>query len=118
LKDRFRKNVRIINKVLIFALSLLFIFLGGSDAADLNIKWMVGWNHSSLDNKDIDGINRITSGFGLEYWIIKNLGLEIDAIYVVKGYYCYLCDIDKVFTEISIPLLIKGRVLFWEGLSL
>ena len=112
IKNRFRREDVKINKALLFAFSLFLFSLFESGAADLSIKPMIGWSYSNLDYEGYKGINRITTGIGLEVWIIKNLGFEIDAIYVIKGYYCYLCDADRVFTEISIPLLIKGRVLF------
>jgi hypothetical protein len=109
-----RENVKIIRAILFAFLLFLFAVID-SGAAELNIKPMIGWSYSNLDREGIKGINRITAGIGLEVWIIKNFGLEIDAIYVKKGYYCSSCETDKVFTEISIPLLIKSRVLFGKG---
>jgi hypothetical protein len=115
IKNRFRREDVKINKAILFAFSLFLFSFIDLGAAELNLKSMIGWSHSNLDYEGIKGINRITSGIGFEIWIIKNLGFEIDAMYVKKGYYCSSCETDKVFTEISIPLLIKSRVLFGKG---
>jgi hypothetical protein len=94
---------------------MFFFSFIDSGATELHIKPMIGWSHSKLDYERIKGIDRITAGIGLEIWIIKNLGFEIDAIYVKKGYYRSYSKTEEDFTEISIPLLIKSRVLFGKG---
>lgn len=115
IKNRFRREDVKINKAILFAFFLFLFSFIDSGAAEWNLKPMIGWSHSNLDNERIKGVNRITSGIGLELWIIKNLGFEIDAIYVKKGYYCSKCEADKVISEISIPLLIRSRVFFGKG---
>jgi hypothetical protein len=111
-KKTFTRKAYRIYAGLIFLFSLLIAFNSDLGSADFNLKCIGGWSYSNLNREGIDGINSITFGMGLELWTFEYLGLEIDILYVRKGYYSDPENSDKTFTEISIPLLIKSKIPF------
>ncbi len=111
---RARRKAAAVKAAILYS-GLLFFVVSTLQAADFGAKFLAGWTVAGV-NRDIPNINRFGFGAGFEVWFFKPIGLEVDAIYAVKGYRVNSEARDHDFAEISFPVLLKVR-LFLDGAS-
>jgi hypothetical protein len=103
-------------KAAIFCSGLLLSGVSTLRPADLGLKFLAGWTHAGVNYDRISSLNRLGFGVGFEAWFFSWIGLEVDAIYAVKGYHVRGEAEDHDFAESSSPMLLKAR-LFLDGSS-
>jgi hypothetical protein len=93
---------------------LLFFAVAALRPADFSLKLLAGWTNSGLhyDYDSLSRINRPGFGAGFEVWFFKWVGLEVDALYAVRGYRWSGEPEDRDFAALSFPVLLKGRFFF------
>jgi hypothetical protein len=112
---RARKKPVAVKTAILCSVLLLFV-VSTLQPADFGLKFLAGWTQAGVNSDRISRINRLGFGGGFEVWFFKLIGLEVDAIYTVKGYRFNSEAKDHDFAEISFPVLLKAR-LFLDGSS-
>lgn len=97
-------------KAAVLCSGLLIFAAPALPSADLGVKFLAGWAHAGVNAERVPSINRIGFGAGFEAWLNRWIGLEVDALFTVKGYRVDWETWEHEFAEISFPLLLKGRV--------
>lgn len=91
----------------------LFLFLYPKvEAADLYFKGMGGWGYSGTQGH-FKSFHSLSAGAGVEFWIFRSFGIEIDLLYVQKGHKAtpgYYPNSDGSFPTLSFPVLLRARV--------
>lgn len=89
-------------------------FLNFPAYAEVHFKAMSGLTHSTTRGY-LPFTNNFLYGVGAEFWFFEYLGIEIDSLFVKKGHgktssKRYVGSDDGIFTEISLPFLLKFRL--------
>ena len=103
------------------AISLFWLLMAAVPpvhSAELGVKFLAGWAHAGVNAQRVPSINRIAFGAGFEAWLIRWIGLEVDAFFTVKGYRVEWEDREHDFAEISFPVLLKARVFLDRAATL